>query len=300
MSWLLRSLAFAFALLLGACAAAPGPAHLLPATQPADAACVDPSARYVLSSESAQRSVIVLPGDGNADAVRRELSLVDRVGRALVDELAVPGLRIFDQGGLTSVPPASRRWRDTELVEAARNDVREPVDRLVVFSVFVDNFPEAGRFHARVRVAARLYALPDGNLLGGDYEAVETVVLPVPSSCDTACFTGLLGDAARPLGTAVGRKLRRGVAAMGRSYPVELFGFSSAEVQRVDDELRAFPGYRSHRVEEDSGDFVRMRYASTLLATDLGHNLRTLMQCLDVPARVEFSRDRFAVRRRDR
>ncbi len=290
-------------LLLVGCATAPVDESLfLQSAEPtlAQKRCADPSRRYVLSSAAAERSVLVLPGDANQDSVRRDLSMVARVGRALMDELSAPGMRVFDEGGLTTTLSKGRRWADKELVDAAVKDVREPVDRLVLYSVFVDNYPEGNRFHARVRVAARLYALPDGNLLGGGYEATDTVVLPIPAICDTSCFTGLLGDAARPLGQMVGRKLVPGVRVMSKSYPVELFGFDSGEVQRIEDELRARPGYSSHRVEEDSGDFVRLRYASMLQSSDLSHNLRTLTQCLNLPSRVEFSREGYAVRRRDR
>ena len=264
-------------------------------TQPAS--CVDPSSRYVFSTEYAQRAVMVLPGDQHPEAVRHSLALVDRVGRALTDELMAPGVRLFDQGGLTAPIPRKRRLQDRELLELASNDAREPIDRLVLYTVFADTYPQDQAFRTSIRVAARIYEVPGGNLVSGSFEATEEVTLKLPGVCDAACFTGLVGDAARPLGAMVGRQLAPRVNAMGRSYPLEFFGFSSTERQRLEDELRAFPGYQSHRVEEDTPDYVRMRYASTLLATDLGHNLRSLSECLAIPSRVEFARDRYSVRR---
>lgn len=262
--------------------------------------CTDPSSRYVFSNEDAQRAVMVLPGDQHLEAVRHGLALVDRVGRAITDELMAPGVRLFDQGGLTAPIPQQRRLQDRELLELASNDTREPIDQLVLYSVFADTYPEGDAFRASIRVAAQIYEVPGGNLVSGSFEASDEVTLKLPQVCDAACFTGLIGDAARPLGALVGRQLAPRVNAMGRSYPVEFFGFSSTERQRLEDELRAFPGYQSHRVEEDTSDYVRMRYASTLLATDLGHNLRSLSECLAIPSRVEFARDRFSIRRSDK
>lgn len=259
--------------------------------------CTDPSSRYVFSTEDAQRAVMVLPGDQHLESVRHGLALVDRVGRAMTDELMAPGVRLFDQGGLTAPMPHKRRLQDRELLELASNDSREPIDRLVLYSVFADTYPQGNSFRTSIRVAARIYEVPSGNLVSGSFEASEEITLKLPEVCDTACFTGLVGSAARPLGAMVGRQLAPRVNALGRSYPVEFFGFSSSERQRLEDELRAFPGYQSHRVEEDTPDYVRMRYASTLLATDLGHNLRSLADCLAIPSRVEFARDRYSVRR---
>ena len=261
--------------------------------------CADPSSRYVFSTEDAQRAVMVLPGDQHLESVRHGLALVDRVGRALTDELIAPGVRLFDQGGLNAPIPQKRRLQDRELLELVSNDAREPIDRLVLYSVFADTFPQDTDFRTSMRVAARIYEVPSGNLVSGSFEATDEVLLDLPQVCDSACFTGLIGSAARPLGAMVGRQLAPRVNALGRSYPVEFFGFSSSERQRLEDELRAFPGYQSHRVEEDTPDYVRMRYASTLLATDLGHNLRRLAECLAIPSRVEFARDRYSVRRSD-
>lgn len=262
--------------------------------------CTDPSSRYVFSTEDAQRAVMVLPGDQHLEAVRHGLALVDRVGRALTDELMAPGVRLFDQGGLTAPIPQKRRLQDRELLELASNDAREPIDRLVLYAVFADTYPQDKAFRTSIRVAARVYEVPGGNLVSGSFEASDEVTLKLPEVCDAACFTGLVGDAARPLGAMVGRQLAPRVNALGRSYPLEFFGFSSTERQRLEDELRAFPGYQSHRVEEDTPDYVRMRYASTLLATDLGHNLRSLSDCLSIPSRVEFARDRYSVRRTEK
>lgn len=283
-------------MLMGGCVVATTPASQSSLPQ---IGCLDPSSRYVFSSEDAQRAVMVLPGDQHPEAVRHGLALVDRVGRALTDELMAPGIRLFDQGGLTAPLPQKRRMPDRELLELASNDAREPIDRLVLYSVFADTYPQDKTFRTSIRVAARLYEVPGGNLVSGSFEASNEVALKLPQVCDAACFTGLVGDAARPLGAIVGRQLAPGVNALGRSYPLEFFGFNSTERQRLEDELRAFPGYQSHRVEEDTPDYVRMRYASTLLATDLGHNLRSLSECLAIPSRVEFARDRYSVRRTD-
>ena len=216
-----------------------------------------------------------------------------------MQELMRRDIRLFDAHGLRVPLSRTPRATVTRLLEHANTDVREPVDRLVIYSVFADTFPAANGFRANLRVAAQLYDVPGGNLLVGNFEAVDEIALNLPAVCDSACFTSLLGDAALPLGRAVGKALNTDMQTLSNSYPLELFGFSDVERARIEEGIRTFPGYRSHRVEEDGAQYVRMRYASTLAATDIAQNLRYLTGCLAVPSQVEFAGARYSVRRSD-
>jgi len=279
-------------LLLGGCVAQP-----LPVPVVHHAACAIGNHSYVESTARTQRSLMVLANDQESQSVRRDLALVDRAGQSLAGELAAPNRRLFDRAVLASRIAIAPRTGEAELLSLAVSSSREPLDQVVLYSVFADTFPADDTFYARLRVAARVHAVPDGSVAGGPYEATDKVALNLPASCDVDCFTALVGDALRPLAAQVGRAIAQDIAQHGQSYPLELYGFSASERRAVEQQLRDLPGYQSHRVEEDTPDYLRLRYASTLLPTDLGYNLRTLTECLAIPSRVEYSADRYALRR---
>ncbi len=269
-----------------------------PPSQPtANGGCLAGQADYVASTLPAPSAVLVLASDAHPDTVRRSLPLLDRVGRALMSPLLGADVRLFDGHSLRTPLKTQQRASVPRLLERAVSDSREAMDRLIIYSVFADTFPTADAFRVKLRVAAQLYDLTGGNLLMGNFEAADELRLVLPAICDSACFVALVGDAARPLGQKVGQAVSAELGSAGASYPVELFGFSNKERLQLEQGLRAFPGYRNHRVEEDGAEYVRLRYGSSLAAADLGQNLRRLTRCLALPSQVEFAGARYSVRR---
>ncbi len=249
------------------------------------------------SGEKASRNLLILAGDEDAGAIYHARTVQTRIGAAISAPLREVGFRVFDHRNLSVRWDSGRRFSDQELLNMAANDIHERVDRLVVFSTFVQTYDANGKTNARIRLGVRSFAIPDGRHLGGSEQTSESLLM-LPAICDGFCYMETVGNQASPLAQKLGQDLAQQLVNVVDSYRLEFRGFSREDILTIEQELRRFPGFLAIRtLDADVSNWI-VQYDSTAPNTDIVHNLRILINRLEVMGQVEMTRAGFSVWKR--
>lgn len=249
------------------------------------------------SEEKASRNLLILAGDEDAGAIYHARTMQTRIGAAISAPLRDVGFRVFDHRNLSVRWDSGRRFSDQELLNMATNDIHERVDRLVVFSTFVQTHDANGKTNARVRLDVRSFSIPDGRYLGGSEQTSESLLI-LPAICDGFCYMETVGNQVSPLAQQIGQDLAQQLVNVVDSYRLEFRGFSSEDILSIEQELRRFPGFLAIRILDADISNWMVQYDSTAPNTDIVHNLRVLIKRLEVMGQVEMTRAGFSVWKR--
>jgi hypothetical protein len=230
--------------------------------------------------------------------------------------------------------PGRVRRRDAELIDVARGVQTPPVDVVVIFQIYASaqKSMHSDIVRPEVRVPGRLLNVRTGQSLGS-FEVTGLQLSPLPLGCDRECLLERVGAEAKllagDLAQALTQKLdgvigpRRADATGGGSpvtdaapsaggavaaaqqvdgcvglptaYVIRVSGFSNAEVQAVEEYMRAFKCYDYHRTVRASSSQTEYWYESRIDSARLNRNLRLMLEHMNVGAQVTMSGNTFAV-----
>lgn len=81
------------------------------------------------------------------------------------------------------------------------------------------------------------------------------------------------------------------------SYDLEFENFNGHDFMNMEDQIRGFPGYRSHRISESTGMVTRVWYETSLGSSAMYRNLAIATERMGGNARISVSGNRFLVQR---
>lgn len=156
--------------------------------------------------------VMVVGDDGPEGSIQRSDPAFEAALAAFEDQLRRSGFAVSDGRAISTINEALDRVRrpDTEIVQLARRQQREPLDAIVVFSLFVRlEFGQggptlAGRSNTTLSgrgVATLLRAADSANI--GVFEAISPTRWPVGFDCARTCQVQTTGAEAPLVAEAI-------------------------------------------------------------------------------------------------
>lgn len=240
-------------------------------------------------------------------------SLNNRINRRVLNGVATQfkthGFAVFDENALSHNQGRLEEGRrgDREIIDLARSAERPPIDTIMLFNVLTERRQRSHNKQLRVRVSGRLISVGSGQRLG-NFEAVDSRI--VEPHCDGPCYRERVGEVARLLAREVaevlGRKLgirisgvakRRDIDTTARGITLSFDNFSVAEMLNIEETLRSFSGYRSHRPIGSSHRYAELWYETSISHGELHRNLDRMLVEMGMQAHIAYRGDTYRVAR---
>ena len=260
-------------------------------------------------------NLLVIGEDEDEDTVPRNSRVFDRVLRVIQDKMNESGFNVFDETAVTLGTLAQDRVRrdDGEIIEVCRAVSAPPLDVAVIFSIWPDTRRSEVATYVSARVDGRMLNCRTGQVLGAFEQKFETQTLP--TRCGRSCVLEAVGERARVIGRNVAHALALklawlveaagtppdpvvsggGGSALPTQFEIVLDNFTASEVQRAEEYMVAFDGYRGHRLIDSSPTRARFWYETASGDAKLRRNLTSMLGIEEVEAVVGFSGNTFTV-----
>ena len=270
----------------------------------------------IQSSQAAEQPNIMIMGeDADEFTVPRDNRVFKRVLDALANEMHDEGFNVYDETALTLDDFVQGRVRrsDDEIIDIARSIKRAPIDVATIFSIYAHVKETRYTKKISTRVTGRLLNVRSGQRLG-NFEVELPMSDNVSTTCDTQCLYESVGRNAKVLAQELGAVLAMKLDAQsptsrnGRgsddgdssggldsAYSMTFNGFSSGEINDIEEYIVAFSGYKHHRPVSSSMRNTEYWYETGSDVARLNRNLRVMMDHLGVEGRVTFSGNSFSV-----
>ena len=261
-------------------------------------------------------NVILMGEDKHREAIPRDHRVFRKVLDALSNELGDGGYRVLDETALTldNFKQGRKNRTDAEIIDIARSIKRPPIDVVVIFEIYPDRERKAYTTKLDVEVIGRLLRLPSGERLG-NFGTNLPVAENAPADCDQDCTRRYIGNSAKILAREVGGILTEKLSAMMQprapsitrdeplqkiknktAFTLQFIGFKSAEVEQIEDTLKALKGYISLDMNQRIGQsMVEYEYTTRSSRSDLDRDLGKVMEFMGLRGRVTFGGGIFKV-----
>ncbi|TAN45692.1 MAG: hypothetical protein EPN22_01505 [Nitrospirae bacterium] len=249
---------------------------------------------------------VMLAGeDVDQDTIPRGSRVFKRVMEEISNKLIEEGFDVKDETALTHKTHEQGRVRrnDEELIIIAKD---AGVDVLVIFSIYPRVDVDATTARVAVRIEGRLLEVNTGSKLGTfENEPQKSQPLNRPYTRDDILEGA--GKLAKIVASEVGLNLKGRLASLhdargGRvvEYTLIFDNFSDSEMASVEDYLKMFSGYDTHRPKSNAtntGTHYEFWYKSSIDSAKLRSNLVKAMDKLNMQGNVSFSGAEFVVKK---
>lgn len=264
------------------------------------------------SQAADQPNIMIMGEDADEFTVPRDNRVFKRVLNALSNEMHDEGFNVYDETALTLDDFAQGRTRrsDDEIIDIARSVKRAPIDVATIFSIYADVKETSYTKKITTRVEGRLLNVRSGQRLG-NFEVELPTTANVSLDCETQCLYEAVGRNAKALaqelGAVLAMKLDAQSPTSGRggngdssggldtAYSMTFSGFTSNEINDIEEYIVAFSGYKHHRPVNSSMRTSEYWYETGSDVARLNRNLRVMMDHLGVKGRVVFSGNAFTI-----
>ncbi|MBF0249839.1 MAG: hypothetical protein HQL35_04320 [Alphaproteobacteria bacterium] len=265
------------------------------------------------ASAAEMPNVMIMGEDSDADTVPRNSRVFKRVLNALSEELNNDGFNVYDETAVSLDDFAQGRVRrtDAEIIDIARSVKRPPIDVATIFSIYASASKMSYTTKIRTRVEGRLLNVKTGQHLG-NFEVELPQPDNAPADCNRECVLETVGKNAKILAQDLGAVLTTKLAHIvdgGSSVPASssagsdlptayslvFNGFNTDEINRIEEYMVAFSGYKHHRPTSSSMRHNEYWYETQSESGRLNRNFRRMLEHLGVEGRVAFSGSQFQI-----
>ena len=262
-----------------------------------------------------QPNILIMGEDADEDAIPRNNRVFKRVLNALANELDLEGFNVYDEVAVTLDDFTQGRVRrtDAEIIDVARSVKNPPIDVAVIYTIYASAQETSYTLKIRARVEGRLLNVRSGKRLG-NFEVKLPQVVNAPTNCARECILEIVGERAKVLAQDLGLVLAKKLdhlspvsgsdviavedneaAGLSHAYSVVFTNFSSQEINRIEEYLAAFSGYRHHRPVTASLNTNEYWYETNSDSARLNRNLRLMLDLMGADGRVVFSGNQFTL-----
>tara|TARA_Y100001960_G_scaffold307707_1_gene364278 strand:+ start:74 stop:973 length:900 start_codon:yes stop_codon:yes gene_type:complete len=267
------------------------------------------------ASAGEQPNILIMGEDSDKDAVPRNNRVFNRVLNALANELDLEGFNVYDEVAVTLEDFDQGRVRrtDAEIIDIAKSVKNPPIDVAVIYTIYASAQEASYTLKIRARVTGRLLNVHSGKRLG-NFEVKLPRVINAPTNCARECILEVVGENAKTLAQDLGLVLAKKLdhlspvkggdviakdggeaAGLSNAYSLLFRNFTLEEINRIEEYLAAFSGYRHHRPVVASLNTNEYWYETDSESARLNRNLRLMLDLLEADGRVVFSGNQFMV-----
>ncbi len=257
-------------------------------------------------------NIIVVGADSDPASVRHDSRVHARAASALSDQLHEAGFDVFDAVNLLPQQASRARRTDREIVIAARQAKRPPLDIGVIFSTYTKSRENDYGIWLGARVAGRMLNVRTGQLLA-TFELTSPKLRRAPSACTRPCLMEIIGREAQILardmgaalaekliwvsdpGPASPRKAQPPIASVTNGYALVLDGFTPEDITGIEEYLVVFRDYTRHRPVRVGGRHHEFWYESRASSGRLYRNLKKMLAHMGVRGRIDFAGNVFTI-----
>lgn len=280
-------------------------------------------------------NIVVMSEDADEDTVPRGNRIFNRVIRELAEVMNVHGYNVYDETSVTKgfTQPGRVRRRDAEIIDVARAVQTPPLDVIAVFQIYASATKSTVSDIVRpnIRIPSRLLNVRTGQQIAA-FEVAGLELAPLPQGCDRECLLERVGGEARLVANELAQALTlklsgfilpaRGAGAVGEPTPplsgsvtalvprggdgqgcanlptafvIRLNGFSTSEVQAIEEYLRAFGCYLHHRPVRATVSQAEYWYETRADSARLNRNMKLMLEHMSTAGQVSFAGNTFNV-----
>jgi hypothetical protein len=279
-------------------------------------------------------NIVVMSEDADEDTVPRGNRIFNRVIHELAEVMNVHGYNVYDETAVAMgfTQPGRVRRRDTEIIDVARAVQTPPLDVIAVFQIYASATKSTVSDIVRpnIRIPGRLLNVRTGQQIAA-FEVAGLELAPLPQGCDRECLLERVGGEAKlvanELAQALTQKLSgfilpaRGANAVGGPAPlsggvtalvpsggdgqgcvnlptafvIRLNGFSTSEVEAIEEYLRAFGCYLHHRPIRSTASQAEYWYETRADSARLNRNMQLMLEHMSTVGQVSFAGNIFNI-----
>jgi len=277
-------------------------------------------------------NIIVMSEDADEDTVPRGNRIFNRVIRELAEVMNVQGYNVYDETAVAMgfTQPGRVRRRDAEIIDVARAVQTPPLDVIAVFQIYASATKSTVSDIVRpnIRIPGRLLNVRTGQQIAA-FEVAGLELPPLPQGCDRECLLERVGGEAKLVAgelaqaltvklsgfilparanTAGGpAPLSGGVTALApagdgqgcvnlpTAFVIRLNGFSTSEVEAIEEYLRAFGCYLHHRPIRSTASQAEYWYETRADSARLNRNMHLMLEHMSTAGQVSFAGNTFSI-----
>jgi len=276
-------------------------------------------------------NIVVMSEDADEDTVPRGNRIFNRVIHELAEVMNVRGYNVYDETAVAKgfTQPGRVRRRDAEIIDVARAVQTPPLDVIAVFQVYASATKSTVSDIVRpnIRIPGRLLNVRTGQQIAA-FEVAGLELAPLPQGCDRECLLERVGGEAKLVANELAQALTLklsgfivpGANAVGGPAPlsgsvtalapagggqgclnlptafvIRLNGFSTGEVQAIEEYLRAFGCYLHHRPVRATVSQAEYWYETRADSARLNRNMQLMLEHMSTAGQVSFAGNTFNV-----
>jgi hypothetical protein len=287
----------------------------------------------VRAAAQTKPNIVVMSEDADEDTVPRGNRIFNRVIRELAEVMNVRGYNVYDETAVAMgfTQPGRVRRRDSEIIDVARAVQTPPLDVIAVFQIYASATKSTVSDIVRpnVRIPARLLNVRTGQQIAA-FEVAGLELAPLPQGCDRECLLERVGGEAKLVANELAQALTlklsgfilpaRGANAAGGPAPlsggvaalvpagdaqgclnlptafvIRLNGFSTSEVEAIEEYLRAFGCYLHHRPIRSTASQAEYWYETRADSARLNRNMHLMLEHMSTAGQVSFAGNTFSI-----
>jgi hypothetical protein len=255
-------------------------------------------------------NLLVMGEDADNDSIPRHSRVFKRVVNALANQMHDSGFDVYDEVAVTNGTFEQGRARrtDAELFGIAGSIQRPPMDIAVVFTIYASLDNKGYTQKVKVRIEGRLLQIKTGQRLG-NFEMKNPKSWNAPVNCSRECILEVVGDyskiLAQDIGAVLAEKLawmvdiddETGKSTMATGYTLLIDNYSPEEVMNMEEYLKIFSGYISHRPIYSTARRSEVWYQSSIDSAKLNSNLKKMLKALNLHGMVLFSGNTYTIKK---
>jgi hypothetical protein len=278
-------------------------------------------------------NIVVIGEDADEDTVPRGNRIFNRVIRELAEVMNVHGYNVYDETAVAMgfTQPGRVRRRDAEIIDVARSVQAPPLDVIAVFQIYASATKSTVSDIVRpnIRIPGRLLNVRTGQQIAA-FEVAGLELAPLPQGCDRDCLLERVGGEAKLVASELAQALTlklsgfilparsadagggpvplsgsvtaqtpagdgQGCANLPTAFVIRLVGFSTDEVQAIEEYLRAFGCYLHHRPIRATASQAEYWYETRADSARLNRNMRLMLEHMSTVGQVSFAGNTFNI-----
>ena len=254
---------------------------------------------YCISSNSAFATdlprIMIAGDDSNHGTLARNSRPFTQVLNSISNSLLNQGFDVKDETALSTTEfhtHGKTRRNESELLKSAKD---LGIDIVVIFSIYPNKKTTQNTVRIMPRVEGRLVSVYDGSRLGNinlKSQISKPIAKPYSRNDELEALTDISAILGKEVGDVLAERINGYVDSEGgrlQEWVMTFDGFNNYEIMDIEDAIKTFPGYDSHRIKSNSKNsesHAEFFYRSSIDSAELKKDLVKVFKKLNLTSSI--------------